>query len=318
MILVVSVGISSGLASALLQERRYIDISAELGTNAPEGGFNKFIADIQWMLLVHHCGTLQGVNEGNVDDLYRRINAVLKNDPDFTEGYYFGGLLLSVKAPLKSVDILTRGANNEHCASSWNIPFLAGYVLANLVTDEQMPDRLERAERMFALAIRRQSGFPFVRSAYLRAKAKRLEKDGKWRNGIVVRGDYHAFLCSCYDEWLKTRAMQTTHATPAARVGGSSLIAGAELKERMLAVSQQLKIEMPRNKDVRRTINMVVEKVFANEHLCPECLLPYGPGDKYCSHCGHSVKMYGVCSYCGALLHGGDYCPKCGRPVKVK
>ena len=305
-VLVFSLSLSSWLAKALFVKRCSMATSGRALSKAPKGGFNKFISDVQWMLFVHYCGSVHGVSNDNVDEIYQRVNAMLHNNPDFTEAYYTGGLVLSVKAPLKAVDILMRGASNKRCASSWKIPFLAGHILLNIVTDKEMPDRLDKAERMFALAVDRRANLPFLASSYLRVKAGKLAKAGTWRNGIAIQGREHALLCSCFDEWAKLRgAGDMRH-----------FFNEADLKKRMLGIARRVKAEAPRDKDVRRTIRMVVNKVFAGEHLCPTCLTPYGPGDKFCSHCGHSVTVYGTCPYCGAVLHGDKYCPQCGRLVK--
>ena len=305
-VLVLSLSFSSWLAKVLLVKRYSMVASDGAISKAPEGGFNKFIADVQWMLFVHYCGSTCGVSNDNADEIYQRVNAMLRNNPDFTKAYYVGGLVLSAKAPLKAVDILMRGASNKRCASNWNIPFLAGNILLNTVTDKEMPDRLDKAEKMFALAMDRQANLPFLVSGYLRVKAKKLAQGGKWRNGITIRGDGHALLCLCFDEWAKLRGSgEVRH-----------VLNEADLKKRMLNIARRLKARGPHDNDVCRTIEMVVHKVFAGEHLCPICLTPYGPGDKFCSHCGHSVTVYGVCPYCGVVLHGDKYCPQCGRLVE--
>ncbi|MBU0581422.1 MAG: hypothetical protein KKA19_09630, partial [Candidatus Margulisbacteria bacterium] len=64
------------------------------------------------------------------------------------KAYSLGGMMLSVRAPMRSAEILMRGANNPNLQSNWNLPFLAGFVLSHNVKDKDDPKRLKKAEEM--------------------------------------------------------------------------------------------------------------------------------------------------------------------------
>jgi len=308
-----SLAVSSWLALSLLSKREEIARADGSLSKTPLCGLNKFVSDVQWMLFIHYCGSIYSVTQDNADDVYARLDSILRNDPDFEKAYYLGGLMLSVQAPLKSADILVRGARNKRLSSSWRIPFLAGYVLAHNVKDKDMPGRLKKAEEMYRLAIRHSSeSLPHIVSACLRTRARMIKRAGVWRD-IPVSTEPQAFLCGCFDEWRKLNpsSIFDTSGSPIDCIWHSSDEADALL----LNALQCAKADAPADKNVSKTIRFILKRAFAGKHLCPRCLTPYCSGDKFCSHCGAKVEIYGVCPDCGAVLKG-DYCSKCGRRVK--
>ncbi len=293
-------------------------------TAAPLGGFNKFASDVQWMLFINYCGGLDSVNEKNVGEITRRLESILANDPNFEQAYSMGGLMLSVRAPKKSAEILMRGANNRNLQHNWQLPFMAGHVLYHFAKDEDYPngDRLDQAENMFRLALSRNrsaSSMPYLASALLRTKAKQIAKKGTWgADQTPVVNNKQAYLCALYDEWKKcgggTRSCDDTYSG-----GGGSSVGMDTIKPRLLKAVKDSKASVTNvkgvsakdKKNVMKTVNKVMKDVLESEHLCPKCLTAYGPGDNYCSECGAKVKVYGVCPKCKAVVKG-KYCDKCG------
>ena len=307
-IIVVSVALGSMLASSLVTKQMTIAKSRDELSKSPLGGFNKIASDIQWMLFINYCGSINSVKEENVGEIYNRLNTILRNDPDFEKAYNIGGMMLSVRAPMKSAEILMRGANNPNLKNNWKLPFLAGYVLSHNVKDEDDPKRLKKAEEMFRLAVQR--GNPpehHVVSSLLRTRAKRIAKKGQ-SNGIPIVNDKHAYLCAWFDEWRKSNNEQPESSFQAGGI--------ANMNERILKAAQEAKASDPGNKDILRTVEKVIGKVLANQHLCPECLSAYGAGEKFCSGCGYKVIVYGVCDKCNAVMNG-KYCSECGFTEKA-
>jgi hypothetical protein len=204
------------------------------------------------------------------------------------------------------------GAKNERLSYSWRIPSLAGYVLTHNVKDKDMPGRLKKAEDMFRLAIKNAPEYEqYLVSAYLRVRAEKIKRSGQWQ-GIPLKNDRHAYLCACYDEWRKAYALAKERGTfYVVSVWNSN----EKAREMLLHALQQAKIDAPTDKDVLKTVRIVVRSAFSDKCLCPRCLTPYAPGDKFCSECGSAVEVYGVCPDCGSVIKG-DYCSKCGRRVK--
>ena len=61
-------------------------------------------------------------------------------------------------------------------------------------------------------------------------------------------------------------------------------------------------------------IAKVQKEVFADSHLCENCISPTRPGDKFCVVCGHQIKVWGVCTGCGHVLpERSNFCPSCGK-----
>ncbi|NOY75954.1 MAG: hypothetical protein GXP32_09235 [Kiritimatiellaeota bacterium] len=315
-VMIVALALSSYLAQKLLPEEMAIAKTRKSLTKAPMGGFNKFSSDVQWMLFINYCGRQKSVTKENADIIYSKLNNILKNDPDFEKAYAIGGMMLSVRAPLKAYDILKRGAENPHLAKNSKLPFLAGFILEHNVKDADKADRLQEAERMFKMAIKR-SGSPeyHLYSALLRTRAQlMLQGDKTWREGIVLVNKKHAYLAACFDEWDRSRTADgTLGAKGAVMVEGAVMSGdtGAKLTKRMLKTCQELRKANPDEQNVAKTIALVMNKVLGSSNLCTHCLAPYNAGDKFCSQCGTQVDPYGICVKCGAVLHG-PFCSKCG------
>ena len=315
LVMICSLALSSYLAKVLTKEQARIAKSRSELAKTPIGGFNKFMSDIQWMLFVNYCGSLKGIDDGNVDDVYNRLNAIIRNDPDFTKAYKVGGLMLSVRAPVKSAEILVRGAMNPNLSDDWQIPYYAGYVLMQNVKDSDSLDvlkpyvkdvplqRLLIADKLFRIAAKRPGGEPAI-SSYIRNRSNILKKRGRWKGNIKIVNDDHAYLCVCFDEWKNI-------STRDSGMGGNMSLLVNDISERLLTAIKDAKASAPNNKIIARTIKMVVTSALSDMHLCPECLTPYPPGAKYCSECGYKVKIYGVCSKCGHVVIG-EYCSECG------
>ena len=61
-------------------------------------------------------------------------------------------------------------------------------------------------------------------------------------------------------------------------------------------------------------VERVQKEVFADNHLCTNCITPTKPGDKFCAVCGHKVAVWGVCSHCRHVLpENANFCPSCGQ-----
>ena len=320
-VMLIALAISSYLANTLVHEEAYIAKSRSSMAKTPVCGFNKFISDVQWMRFVNYCGSVKQVSSENVETVYKKLNEILRNDPDFDKAYHIGGLMLSCAAPVKSVEIFMRGSKNPNIKHDWKLPFLAGFVLTQNVKDgdnldilkpyikEGTPmDRHILADMMFRKSLANGGSGQQVVSLFLRNRAAMIENRGRWK-GIKILNNEHAYLCACFDEWKKTRQHRIDDES-------NSLIGSSDdLKKRLLATVRELKRSYPDNKLIMRTIRIITKTALSGKHLCPECLTEYPAGAKYCSNCGHKVKPYGICPKCGSVV-SGDYCSKCGTKVK--
>lgn len=293
------------LASLLTVRRAdIIKIEKEI-SKAPLGGFNKFASDVQWMLFINYCGGVEAVKEENVEEIYKRLNRILSNDPNHEAAYEMGGLMFSVCDPKKAVEIFTRGVDNPNLKDNWQLPFYAGFVLTQHMTDADDKDRFKKAEQMFRTALARNSAMPHVLSALIRTRAKQLMQRGNWK-GIPIANDKHAYLCALYDEWRQGGGLNR-----------EPLSASADLKPMLLIALQKAKASAPDDQNILKTIKTVMDKVLREEHLCSRCLTPYASGEKFCSACGTEVAVYGICPKCGSVLKG-KYCGNCGSEASAK
>ncbi len=306
-IMVIAVALGAYLASYLTAQQSEISLNRDEISKAPLGGFNKFASDVQWMLLVNYSGSVNSIKKTESEEIYKRLNAILANDPDLEIAYNLGGMMISSGNPVKSAEILMRGANNPNLKNNWKLPFQAGVVLDRYVTDKDDPQRLKKAEEMFRLAASRadQDTPTSVTSSLLRVRAKRIAQKGKW-SGIEVVNDKHALLCALFDEWRKV-GDGTGEFNPQA----SDSFNIPDIDARLLKAAQAAKASDSTNKNILNTIDKVMNVVSENQHLCGSCLILYGAGDKFCSQCGTGVTVYSVCPKCAAVLKG-KFCSNCG------
>jgi len=305
-VMVVAIVLGWYLASMLAVKRaEIVKIDNELST-APVGGFNKFASDVQWMLFINYCGGLDSVKKENVEEIYSRVNAILANDPNHEAAYELGGMMFSVRDPKKAVAIFTRGADNPNLKNNWKLPFYAGFVYTQHMTDKDDPMRLAKAEVMFRKAIARNSSMPHIVSALHRTRAKRLMKRKNWK-GIKIVNLKQAYLCALFNEWKKNGSNEgSTYSGDAGN--------GIDLRVKLIAAAQKAKASAPKDKNVLATVKKVVDGVLKADKLCEKCLTEYAPGNKFCACCGTKVVVYGVCknSKCKTVLTG-QFCSKCGR-----
>ena len=310
-VMIIAVALGSFLASYLIAQQKEISVNHDKLSQAPLGGFNKFASDVQWMLFINYAGGLDCVEKAEAQEIYKRLNDILANDPDLEIAYNIGGMMISNSDPVKSAEIFMRGANNPNLKNSWQIPFAAGFVLDRYVTDQDDPLRLKKAEEMFRLAASRAGdNAPYITSALLKTRAKRIAQKGKWSN-IPVVNDEHALLCALFDEWRKGGSSEDGN--PQA----SDSLNILDIKARLLKAAQDAKASDPTNKSILDTIAKVMKVVSEDQHLCGNCLTPYAAGDKFCSQCGTVVVVYSVCPKCAAVMKG-KLCASCGNTDKTK
>ncbi len=309
-LIIVSVVVGGKIASTLVNEQGKICISKPFENNRNFFGVNRFAADVQWMLFVNYCGTINSVNAENAPIIYKKVMSIIQNNPDFEQAYEIGSLMLSVETPEKAVEILKRACDNPRLNRNWELPFLAGFIVSHHMKDKKIEGKVKKedlAEYFFSLAAQRSSPpEPHVISSYMRAKAQKLIGK-KWR-GIQVTSDRQAFLCALIDTHL-----ENTIRPEGAYASSFNITSFGKMTiiEKILSVAQSLKEEEKDNQNVTATIDKMKELVFKNSHICEQCLTPYGPGEKYCSSCGAKVEVYGTCSKCGAVKKG-KYCSNCG------
>ena len=301
--MVIAVALGSILASYLEIQQSEISINRDKISKAPLGGFNKFASDVQWMLLVNYSGRVNCNNKPEAQEVYKRLNTILANDPDLEIAYNMGGMMISNSEPVKSAEIFMRGANNPNLKNNWKLPFQAGFVLDRYVTDKDDPQRLKKAEEMFRLAASRaDQNAPYITSYLLRTRAKKIAQNGKWA-GIPVINDKQALLCTLFDEWRKGSFSEDNLSPDSLNI--------PNIKDRLLKAAQEAKASDPNDKNILETINKVIKVVSEDQHLCGSCLAAYSAGDKFCSNCGTSVIAYSVCPKCVAVLKG-TFCSNCG------
>jgi hypothetical protein len=306
-VIVVSVIVAGGIASDLAKKQGKICVSKKMENSKNFFGLNRFAADVQWMLFIQYCGSINTVNAENAPIIYEKLNSILRKNPDFEQAYEMGAFMLSVEAPEKAVAILSRACENPRLSRSWKLPFLAGFISSHHMKEKDYA----QAERFFQMACNMSSPpEPYVLSALIRAKSQKLLTRKTWKDGITVVDDKHAMLCSLIDYHSLS---QKSYENPGAD-GVGVYPAGfgkITIPERMLSIAQELQTQYPDDQNIRKTLDKVKMDVFKSAHLCDKCFTPYLAGEKFCSHCSSQVEPFGVCLKCGELKRG-KFCGNCG------
>ncbi len=301
-VMVVAVLVGAHLAGILNGNRNKIASSQDLLSKSPLGGCHKFAADVQWMLFINYCGSIDAINEENAPEVNRRLMQILRNDPDFEKAYEVGGLMLSVAAPKEAIAVFQQGIGNPRLKHNWQMPFLAGYIMTHHMKGKDRD--LAQAERFFREAAQRSSPpEPHVLSSLNRIRAQRMLDNGT-DQGIRLVNQKQALLHALVGDW-KVRQRESADGS----YGGGSY---QDLSGRIQQAVQEAREEAPEDENVRKSIEMARNTVLKGTHLCERCLATYGPGEKHCSACGHPVEIYGTCSACSALLKG-RFCNQCGK-----
>ena len=311
LIMVISLAAASWLALILTPMQGKISLEKKTLTKAPVAGLHKFLADVAWMRFVNFAGGLATIDTTNVDQVSAMLKNIISYDPNFLESYQCGVLSISNADPKLAVKILADACTNEHLKNNVQIPFYAGFILSRTIVDQNNPEKIlskpdyAAATRFFRMALQRSSSQPesYIVSNYIRSKAKQRGGD-----------DYYAILAVLYDEWKMSKAKKGEYNdTDYCRI--------PDLEARMIRAARDAKYPIDDNgkpakpsAETLKLIAKVQKEVFADNHLCENCITPTRPGDKFCAVCGQPVKQWGICSKCSHVLPGnGKFCPACGE-----
>ena len=319
LVMVIAAAAGSFIASTLLMDQNK-QASARIKVGQKSAcGFNKFIADVEWMLFINYCGSINSIKKDNVNEVCTRLESIIKNDPDFEKAYEVGANMILSEAPEKALELLKTGCDNPRLSSNSKIPFMAGYILSRNVDKKDLPAVTKKlktdAEGFFEMAATR--SFPAERhvvSYLMRTKAEKLGKTWKPQGAklaIQIINDKHALLCA----WLNE--MSITHKGKTGDDSSSSTSIFQNTREdltgKVLRIASSLNDEYPDDPNVIKTINELKSSLLKGQNFCGKCLTVYAAGDKYCSACGLKVVVYGACDKCGAVKKGA-HCSACGEP----
>lgn len=173
------------LAGRLHHVQGQIAPSRDMVSKVPLGGFQKFAADIEWMLFLQYLGTHK-LNEENSPEIYRRARRIVSLDPDFRRVYYEGSLILASENPDLALKLIDEGIKHPRISRWWKLPMLAGITLmrdqrrAHANGGDMNQAVVERARDYFRLAVACEDGIGALSNlvfcdAYLRYR----EEGGK-------------------------------------------------------------------------------------------------------------------------------------------
>jgi hypothetical protein len=316
LIMVIAAAAGSFIASTLLMDQNRLS-SARIKVGQKSAcGFNKFIADVQWMLFINYCGSIDSIKKDNVNEVYTRLASIIRNDPDFEKAYEIGTLMISIEASDKAVELLKSGCDNPRLSTNSKIPFLAGFILTHNVDKKEVPALSKKlktdAEGFFEMAARRSSPpESHIISNLMRAKAAKLGKTWKPQGAkaaIQIVNDKHALLCAWINETTGSKGKPGEEDMSSYSLVQSST---GNATQKILGLAANLKNEYPDEQNIAKTINELKSSILKGQNFCGKCLTVYAAGDKFCSCCGTKVAIYGVCEKCGAVIKGA-HCSACG------
>jgi hypothetical protein len=322
LVMVIAAATGSFIASTLIMDQNKMSSTRIKVGQKSACGFNKFIADVQWMLFINYCGSINSIKKDNVNEVYSRLASIIRNDPDFEKAYEFGAMMISIEAPEKALGLLKIGCDNPRLSSNSKIPFLAGFILSRYVDKKDLPAVTKKlktdAEGFFEMAAKRSSPEPekYVISYLMRAKAAKLGKTWKPQGSkasIQIINDKHALLCT----WINETAFNA--GKPGENDMSSFSIVQSSTKDvtrKVLGLASELKDEYPEDANIAKTMNELKVTLLKGQNFCGKCMAVYAAGDKYCFSCGTKVVVYGACVKCGDVMKGA-YCSECGTSASA-
>ncbi len=309
LIMLVALAAASYLALYLTPMQNEITADRKDLTKAPVAGLHKFLADVAWMRFVNYAGGLSTIDTTNVNKVSEMLRKIISYDPNFLESYQSGILSISNADPKLAVQILENACANEHLKNNVQIPFYAGFILSRKIVDQNNPDKVlsepdyPAATRFFRMAIQRSNNpEPYIVSNYIRAKAKARGGD-----------ESTAVLSVLYDEWKMGKGKK-------GEIVEAEFCQIPDIEARLIKATRDAKYPTDENgklvapsANALKLIAQVQKEVFADNHLCTNCISQTNPGDKFCAHCGVAVPVWGICT-CGAVLKdGATFCSVCGK-----
>ena len=315
---------ASVLALYLQHQQQRINPDRNALNSSPLAGNHKVIADWEWMRFINYLGQLQVVDETNVKEVTERLERLIGLDPKFERLYLDGLSFIRHADPKKTVKLLENACKLEYLKNNWKIPFYTGFIYSRDTYDIHDQDGAPllaadhaKAAEFFKMAIVRSAPNtePFLFNNYIREQAKAEAA------GTAPDRENYAKLKLLYREWKKFKTAQS----PFPRQNDEDFMIIPDLPERLLKAIQEAKNpkdiydqKFEPGKETLEIIAVIRKEVFADRVLCPDCLYPIAPGNRFCTHCGHRFKdVLGICGKCGVTLKdGAKFCPECGTPVQ--
>ncbi len=299
LLLMVGIAAASFLARELHRLQFGINSNRALTSRTPVAGFQKLLSDLQWIQFIQYCGTTPHWDEAHAEEIFRRTDRMLALDPDFTQAYESGAMMLYVQNPDHALQLLDRAVENPNLSSNWKLPFLAGFVAIRYETDDPQARQrwVRRSLGYFQTAYERDHGrTPYVLNHLIRAKAK-LDTE---------RPLAMAELKAWHDLYQ--------HRTHRQGLDDGFEERGVDLLENLIASGRRCREELPDHPEARALTDRILTELQANHHLCFACFSPYRAGDQFCRSCGRGVKPFGMCAGCERVLEDRPaFCPGCGE-----
>ena len=307
-VLIVAVIAASFISAKLVVMQKSFCPEKEELSASPIAGFHKFASDVQWMRLVNYLGSLNTVDESNVQQVASKLQELMKLDPNLEKIYKEGALIMSIADPAQTIKFLTQACENPYLKNNWQIPFYAGYVMMH----NSKPPQYAEAAKFFEMAMKRSgsdTGASYVVSSYFRAKAKDMVQKDKSLNG----DERLALLKVLYAEWENN---QKAGPDGSYSRGDNGI---QNLNDRLIKALKDVKVASDDYKPSvqgKKFADKVIAKVFDKAHICSNCTAPYQAGEKFCSSCGSGLPVWGLCKNqtCKKVLKNGNspFCSHCG------
>ena len=306
-----------------LTQQRMSHQGAALGTGSAWGGLNRFLAQVNWMRLLQFraAASSQKPSPKVADALFRRYLTVTNMDPHLEIAYEHGGLELATMGKAKqSIQLLERGIKSVN-KDNWRIPYFAATISNFYLKD---PDQ---AIKFFEETSKR-AGHPFVvETSLVRLRGAKKDNDPVelaklwWEiyvggremapeGKLPMPGKGNPLPGGNMGMLMGTSGMGTEHSQA--------------IRDKVIDILRELRAAVAAEKDAAKKADLkvkekkvlkIVKSMIGSAYVCQFCFAEYGPGGKFCGHCGKKVKLYGVCKKCGHVV-SGNFCNQCGDKTR--
>jgi hypothetical protein len=297
----------------------------------PRLGIDKYLADLRWVLLVQQFG---GVRTGRLSKeaaqyFANSLDELTDMDPDMQQAYDIGANFIANAAPAQAVALLDKG-NEYALQKQWKWLFSAGYISERLLaqTGVDQEECNKHAERYFEKASLMSGANSYATRSWIRVATRQAGDDPVKR--LLAQTDFVLDKCVSQDFGGGSEGGMNTGTESENPMVGWVLERSRNLS-RGLLVQRDMQKNQAKRQELDQDLKLVrgaykklsTINMADSEHVCPNCLSAYGPGEFHCSNCGDSVVPFGYCQHCWKESHQliimkGAYCPVCGMKGESK
>jgi hypothetical protein len=286
----------------------------------PTAGFDAAVADFMWMRtnLRRQPKMKEGLSAEEKKDFQKReaelllrgYNTVVSLDPTFKKAYNFAILRIMSDLPEKAIALAEMAMT--YCPQDRKeFAEIAGHIASTVRKDNK------QAFGFYGICVEGGPTKDYIGRRYLRT-GLRIEGIDPYLNDLPVLAQRIFYYNKVRTE-LNAKSEQGSGMEGEGSMGMDSGMGENWIQPIVLQNVRDFMLRAVVEKpaaDLVTKIKAIYDSMKPAGHACSRCYSFYEAGDKFCSSCGFTLEVFGVCAKDGTILKG-DFCHECGL-AKVK